>query len=72
MTVDTGGAGDVGTWACYEVFGLFRLAVIAQRISCRYHHRRTRNRAFRHYWIMVGYLDLRCRRLIRATERGSR
>ncbi|HEV7825315.1 MAG TPA: phosphotransferase family protein [Mycobacteriales bacterium] len=54
-----------GNWTFYEVFGLFRLAVIAQQIYYRYHHRQTRNPAFRHYWIMVHYLDRRCRRIIR-------
>lgn len=33
-------------WAFYEVFGLFRLAVIAQQIYYCYHHRQTRNPAF--------------------------
>jgi aminoglycoside phosphotransferase (APT) family kinase protein len=55
----------VGNWTFYEVFGLFRLAVIAQQIYHRYHHGQTRNPAFRHYWIMVQYLDRRCRRIIR-------
>jgi aminoglycoside phosphotransferase (APT) family kinase protein len=52
-------------WAFYEVFGLFRLAVIAQQIYYRYHHRQTRNPAFRHYWVMVNYFDRRCRRIMR-------
>lgn len=52
-------------WAFYEVFGLFRLACIAQQIYYRYHYRQTRNPAFKHYWLMVNYLDRRCRRLIR-------
>lgn len=55
----------VGDWAFYEVFGLFRLAVIAQQIYYRYYRRQTRNPAFRHFWLTVGYLDWRCRRLIR-------
>jgi aminoglycoside phosphotransferase (APT) family kinase protein len=63
---------SVDNWTFYEVFGLFRLAAIAQQIYYRYHHRQTRNPAFRHYWIMVGYLDYRCRRLIRAAGRGGR
>ena len=61
---------DVGQWPFYEVFGLFRLAVIAQQIYYRYHHRQTTNPAFRHLWLMVGYLDLRCRRAIRASGRA--
>ena len=52
-------------WVFYEVFGLFRLAAIAQQIYYRYHHRQTRNPAFRHFWFMVNYLDWRCRGLIR-------
>src|SRR5687767_1779977 len=48
----------------YEVFGLFRLSAIAQQIYYRYHHRQSRNRAFRHFWVMVNYLHWRCRRLM--------
>ena len=58
------------TWAFYEVFGLFRLAVIAQQIYFRYHHRQTRNPAFRSFWILVNYLDWRCRSVIRRSGRG--
>jgi aminoglycoside phosphotransferase (APT) family kinase protein len=53
------------SWAFYEVFGLFRLAVIAQQIYYRYHHRQTRNPAFRSFWILVNYFDRRCRGIIR-------
>jgi aminoglycoside phosphotransferase (APT) family kinase protein len=56
---------DVSHWTFYEVFGLFRLAVIAQQIYYRYHRKQTTNPAFRNYWVMVRYLDLRCRRIIR-------
>jgi aminoglycoside phosphotransferase (APT) family kinase protein len=52
-------------WRFYEVYGLFRLAVIAQQIYYRYHHRQTRNPAFRNFWILIHYLDWRCRRIIR-------
>jgi aminoglycoside phosphotransferase (APT) family kinase protein len=52
-------------WTFYEVFGLFRLAAIAQQIYYRYHHRQTRNPAFRHLWVLVTYLDWRCRTVIR-------
>lgn len=57
---------DVGDWVFYEVFGLFRLAVIIQQIYRRYHLRQTRNPAFRHFWVAVHYLDRRCRAIIRA------
>lgn len=55
---------SIENWTFYEVFGLFRLAVIAQQIYYRYHHRQTTNPAFRNYWLMVGYLDHRCRSLV--------
>lgn len=51
-------------WAFYEVYGLFRLAVIAQQIYYRYHHGQTRNPAFRRFWIAVNYLLWRCGRVI--------
>jgi aminoglycoside phosphotransferase (APT) family kinase protein len=57
------------SWAFYEVFGLFRLAVIAQQIYYRYFHRQTRNPAFRRFWILVNYFDWRCRRIIKRTSR---
>jgi aminoglycoside phosphotransferase (APT) family kinase protein len=55
----------VEDWIFYEVFGLFRLATIIQQIFKRYHLRETRNRAFRHYWLAVRYLDRRCLGIIR-------
>ena len=58
-------ARTVADFTFYEVFGLFRLAVIVQQIYYRYAHKQTRNPAFRHFWIAVNYLDRRCRRLIR-------
>ena len=51
----------IGDWLFYEVFGLFRLAVIAQQIYYRFHHGQTTNPAFRDFWMFVGYLDARCR-----------
>jgi aminoglycoside phosphotransferase (APT) family kinase protein len=53
------------SWTFYEVFGLFRLAVIAQQIYYRYFHGQTRNPAFKRFWILVNYLDWRARRIIR-------
>lgn len=58
----------IDDWVFYEVFGLFRLATIIQQIYKRYHLRQTRNRAFRHYWLGVRYLDRRCLGIIR--QRG--
>jgi aminoglycoside phosphotransferase (APT) family kinase protein len=51
-------------WTFYEVFGLFRLSGIAQQIYYRYHHKQTRNPAFRSFWVLVNYLHWRCRRLM--------
>jgi aminoglycoside phosphotransferase (APT) family kinase protein len=56
-------------WSFYEVYGLFRLAVIIQQIYYRYHHKQTRNPAFKNFWLLVNYFDWRCRRLI---QKGSR
>ncbi|MCG3191692.1 MAG: hypothetical protein DIJKHBIC_00920 [Thermoanaerobaculia bacterium] len=52
-------------WSFYEVYGLFRLAVIVQQIYYRYHHGQTRNRTFANFWLIAHYLDWRCRRIIR-------
>jgi aminoglycoside phosphotransferase (APT) family kinase protein len=57
------------SWTFYEVYGLFRLAVIAQQIYFRYHHKQTRNPAFKHFWVLVNYFDWRCRGLIRKGAR---
>jgi aminoglycoside phosphotransferase (APT) family kinase protein len=51
-------------WVFYEVYGIFRLAVIVQQIYYRAHHRQTRNPAFKRFWMLVWYLERRCRRLI--------
>jgi aminoglycoside phosphotransferase (APT) family kinase protein len=52
-------------WVFYEVYGLFRLSVIIQQIYYRYFHRQTQSKAFKHYWIVLHYFDLRCQQLIR-------
>ncbi|WP_404399420.1 phosphotransferase family protein [Idiomarina seosinensis] len=52
----------------YEVFGMFRLAVIAQQIYYRYHHKQTNNKAFKNFWFLVNYLLWRCRRRIAQTK----
>jgi aminoglycoside phosphotransferase (APT) family kinase protein len=54
---------DVSGWTFYEVFGLFRLAVIVQQIYYRFHHGQTTNPAFEHFWVFVGVLEERCRRI---------
>ena len=55
-------------WAFYEVYGLFRLAVIAQQIYYRYHKKQTRNPNFQHFWVAVNYLLWRCRQVIRDSD----
>lgn len=52
-------------FAFYECYGLFRLAVIIQQIYYRYHHKQTRNPQFKNFWIMVNYLNWRCKRVIK-------
>ncbi len=52
-------------WAFYEVYGLFRLAAIAQQIYYRYQQGQTRNPAFRNFWLFVTYLGWRCGWIIR-------
>ncbi len=54
-----------GRWRFYEVFGLFRLAAIAQQIYYRYHHGQTTNEAFAVFGPAVQYLEHRCRGLVR-------
>ena len=49
----------------YEVYGLFRLAVIVQQIYYRYYHKQTNNPAFKRFWILVHYLNWRCKKLIK-------
>ncbi|XOV81253.1 MAG: phosphotransferase family protein [Aestuariibacter sp.] len=49
----------------YAVYGLFRLAGIAQQIYYRYHHKQTRNPAFKNFWLFVHYLLWRCKRTIK-------
>ncbi len=51
-------------WRFYEVFGLFRLAVIAQQIWYRYVHGQTTNEAYAVFGPAVGYLESRCRDLL--------
>ncbi|MCD2111054.1 phosphotransferase family protein [Rhodococcus rhodochrous] len=62
----------VDGWGFYEVFGLFRLAVIAQQIYYRYHHGHTTNPAFKDFWVVVGYLESRCSALIDRYEKENR
>ena len=51
-------------WIFYEVFGIFRLAVIAQQIYYRYFHKQTQNPAFKDFWIVIHALHIRALKLI--------
>jgi len=52
-------------FAFYEVYGLFRLAGIVQQIYYRYHHKQTRNKAYKNMWVFVHYLLYRCNKVIK-------
>ena len=62
---------EVG-WRFYEVFGLFRLAVIAQQIWFRYRAGQTTNPAFAQFGAAVNYLVARAQGIIAATEQVPR
>jgi aminoglycoside phosphotransferase (APT) family kinase protein len=51
-------------WLFYEVYGLFRLAGIAQQIWYRYYHGQTSNPRFAVFGPAVQFLIARCERLI--------
>jgi aminoglycoside phosphotransferase (APT) family kinase protein len=51
-------------WLFYEVFGLFRLAVILQQVYYRYHHGQTHNPAFKDLHQLVGVLHDRASALV--------
>ncbi|MGA9697402.1 MAG: phosphotransferase family protein [Acinetobacter sp.] len=51
-------------WTFYEVFGIFRLGVIAQQIYYRYYHQQTNNPAFKDFWIVIHALHIRALKLI--------
>ncbi|WP_328603128.1 phosphotransferase family protein [Amycolatopsis sp. NBC_00345] len=55
---------EVGDWRFYEVYGLFRLAVVIQQLYRRYHDGQTHNPAFKDFWQFVRYLEGRCREVI--------
>jgi aminoglycoside phosphotransferase (APT) family kinase protein len=51
-------------WRFYEVFGLFRLAVISQQIYYRYFHGQTSNEVFAHFGPAVHLADARTKELL--------
>lgn len=52
-------------WRFYEVYGLFRLGVIAQQIYYRYFHRQTTNEAYAIFGPAANHLETRCLAIIR-------
>jgi aminoglycoside phosphotransferase (APT) family kinase protein len=48
----------------YRIYGLFRLAVIAQQIYYRFHHGQTDNPLFGSFYVMVQYLNEYCEELL--------
>lgn len=56
-------------WRWYEVFGAFRLAVIAQQIYHRFFHGQTSNPRYGAFQHVVRYLDGRCTQIV--AEAGS-
>lgn len=58
---------SVSNWAFYEVFGVFRLAGIAQQIYYRFYHGQTDNPAFKDFGVIVGALHDRCVKMIAST-----
>ena len=55
-------------WRFYEVFGIFRLAVIAQQIWYRYVNKQTSNESYVLLGQVVAYLEQRCRRLVQESS----
>ena len=55
-------------WRFYEVFGLFRLAAIAQQIYYRYFHKQTSNEAYARFGPAAHYLGARCGQIIGASK----
>jgi len=52
----------------YEIFGLFRVAVIVQQIWRRYREGHTKDPQFAGFGPLVAYLEGRCRRLVAASS----
>ena len=60
-TVERSGLADrVPSFRFYEVFGLFRLAVILQQIYYRWFHKQTTNPVFESFGMMANFLEQRC------------
>ncbi|SFM12738.1 phosphotransferase family protein [Marinobacter zhejiangensis] len=58
----------IASFDFYEVYGLFRLAVIIQQIYYRYFHGQTKDKRFAGFGMAANYLEQRCQRLIRESS----
>ena len=56
---------SLDSFVFYEVYGLFRLAVIIQQIYYRYYHGQTQDKRFAGFAHAARYLETRCLRLIK-------
>ncbi len=56
---------DRGLWPFYQIFGLFRLAVIIQQIYYRYYKGQTDNPIFKNFWFFVHLLSFRCHKILK-------
>ncbi len=55
---------NVNSFRFYEVYGLFRLAVIIQQIYYRFHNGQTQDKRFANFIHAANYLETRCMKLI--------
>ena len=56
---------QVDDFRFYRVYGLFRLAGIAQQIYFRYSKGYTTNKAFKNFWLISNYLIKTCENVIK-------
>lgn len=59
---------QIDNWTFYEVYGLFRLAGIAQQIYYRYYHKQTDNPMFKDFWVVIHVLNAKCLAMISKHE----
>jgi len=58
----------IDSFKFYEVYGLFRLAVIIQQIYYRFYHGQTKDKRFAGFVHAAKYLESRCEKLINAEQ----
>lgn len=55
---------EIPSFDFYEIYGLFRLAVIIQQIYYRFYHGQTKDKRFENFIHAANYLEQRCMKLI--------